>query len=58
MYITLHSNVLEMSHELNIKMKCMAPLHLGDVKNCLIPPRTQLQYDMTRYQTDNMHVLA
>ena len=28
-----------MSYELNIKMKCLAPLHLGDVKNFLIPPR-------------------
>ena len=37
--VTLHSNFLEMSYELNIKMKCMAPLHLGDVKNLLIPPR-------------------
>ena len=37
--VTLHSNFLEMSYELNIKMKCLAPLHLGDVKNFLIPPR-------------------
>ena len=32
--VTLHSNFVEMSYELNIKMKC-----LGDVNNCLIPPR-------------------
>ena len=38
--VTLHSNFLEMSYELNIKMKCLAPLHLGDVKNFLIPLRT------------------
>ena len=37
--VTLHSNFLEMSYELNFKMKCLAPLHLGDVKNFLIPPR-------------------
>ena len=37
--VTLHSNSLEMSYELNIKIKCLAPLHLGDVKNFLIPPR-------------------
>ena len=37
--VTLHNNFLEMSYELNIKMKCLAPLHLGDVKNFLIPPR-------------------
>ena len=37
--VTLHSNFLEMSYELNIKMKCLAPLHLGDVKNFMIPPR-------------------
>ena len=40
--VTLHSDFLEMSSELNIKMKCvaLAPLLLGDVKNFLIPPRT------------------
>ena len=38
--VTLHSKFLEMSYELNIKMKCLAPLHLGDVNNFLIPPRT------------------
>ena len=37
--VTLHSNFLEMSYELNIKMKCLASLHLSDVKKCLIPPR-------------------
>ena len=35
--VTLHSDFLEMSYELNIKMKCMTPLLLGDVKNFLIP---------------------
>ena len=38
--VTLYIDFLEMSYELNIKMKCLAPLHLGDVKNCLVPPRT------------------
>ena len=42
--VTLHSNFLEMSDELNVKMKCLAPLHLGDVNNFLIPPRTHLMY--------------
>ena len=28
-----------MSYELNIKIKCLTPLLLGDVKNFLIPPR-------------------
>ena len=32
-FVTLHSDFLEMSYKLNIKMKCLAPLHLGDVKN-------------------------
>ena len=36
--VTLHSNFLDMSYELNIKMKCMAPLHLGDVKNLFDTP--------------------
>ena len=34
----MRSNFLEMSYELDIKMKCLAPLHLGDVKSFLIPP--------------------
>ena len=38
----MYSNFLEMSYELNIKMKRLAPLHLGDVNNLLIPPRIQL----------------
>ena len=37
-YVTLHSDFLQMSYELNIKMKCVAPLLLGDVKNFLITP--------------------
>ena len=37
--VTLHNDFLEMSYELNIKMKCVAPLLQGDVKNLLIPPR-------------------
>ena len=28
--VTLHSDFLEMSYELYIKMKCVAPLRLGD----------------------------
>ena len=43
--VTLHSNFLEMSHELNIKMKFLAPLLLGDVNNLLIPPRISLHID-------------
>ena len=35
--VTLHSDLLEMSYELNIKMKSVAPLLLGDVKNLLTP---------------------
>ena len=35
--VTLHSDFSEMSYELNIKMKCVTPLLLGDVKNFLIP---------------------
>ena len=31
--------LLEMSYELNFKIKCVDPLLLGDVKNFLIPPR-------------------
>ena len=38
-FVTLHSDFLEMSYELNIKMKCVASLLLGDIKNFLIPPR-------------------
>ena len=38
--VTLHSDFLEISYELNIKIKCVTPLFLGDVKNFLIPPRT------------------
>ena len=41
--VTLHSDFEEMSYELNIKMKCLAPLLLGDFKNCLIPPRMLLK---------------
>ena len=37
--VTLHSDFLEMSYELHIKIKFLAPLLLGDVKNFLIPPR-------------------
>ena len=39
-FVTLHSDFLEMSYELNIKMKCLTPLLLCDIKNFLIPPRT------------------
>ena len=28
-FVTLHSDFLEMSYELNIKIKCLAPLLLG-----------------------------
>ena len=28
--VTLHRDFLEMSYEFNIKMKCLAPLLLGD----------------------------
>ena len=35
----MHSDILKMSYELSIKMKCLTPLRLGDVKNFLIPPR-------------------
>ena len=38
-FVTLHSDFLEMSYEFNIKMNCLTPLLLGDVKNFLIPPR-------------------
>ena len=38
--VTLHSDFLEMSYELHIKMKFLVSLLLGDVKNFLIPPRT------------------
>ena len=38
-FVTLHSDFLEMPYELNIKIKCVAPLLLGDAKNLLIPPR-------------------
>ena len=38
-FVTLHSDFLEMPYELNINMKCVAPLLLGDVKYFLIPPR-------------------
>ena len=38
-FVTLHSDFLEMPYELNIKLKCVAPLLLGDVKNFLMPPR-------------------
>ena len=31
--VTLYSDFLEMSYELNIKIKCLALLHLGDVQN-------------------------
>ena len=36
--VTLDSDFLEMSYELDIQMKCVAPLLMGDVKNFLIPP--------------------
>ena len=36
--VTLCSNFLEMSYELNIKMKFLAPLLLGDVKNFFDTP--------------------
>ena len=39
-FVTLHSDFVKMPYELNIKMKCVAPLLLGDVKNFLIPPRS------------------
>ena len=35
--VTLQSDLLEMSYELHIKMKCLNSLLLGDVKNFLIP---------------------
>ena len=35
--VTLHSDVLEMSYELNIKMECVVPLLQGDIKNFWIP---------------------
>ena len=42
--VNLHINFLEMSYyELYIKMKFLAPLLLGDVKNILIPPRIYMQ---------------
>ena len=58
--VTLYSDFLEMSYELNIKMKYVAPLLLGNVKNLLIPPRTEhvnfenKNYDMLRnsYNSD------
>ena len=34
----MQCDFLEMPYELNIKMKCVAPLLLGDVNNFLIPP--------------------
>ena len=40
--VTLLSDFLEMAYELNIKMKCLTPLLLGDIKNFLIPPRITL----------------
>ena len=46
--VTLHNNFLEMSYELNIKIKCLASLLLGDVKNFLIPPR--MYFIRTLYQ--------
>ena len=36
----LHSDFLEVSYELHIKMKFLVSLLLGDVNNFLIPPRT------------------
>ena len=41
--VTFHSDFLEMSNELNIKMMCLAPLLLGDFKNFLISPRIYLK---------------
>ena len=43
-FVTLHSDFLEISYELDIKMRCVAPLLLGDVKNLLIPPRIMIIY--------------
>ena len=45
--VTSHSDFLEMFYGLNIKVKCMAPLLLGDVNNFLIPPR--IYYKTSKY---------
>ena len=42
--VTLHSDVLEMFYELNINMKCVALLLLGNVKNFLIPLVHRVQH--------------
>ena len=46
--VTFHSDFLEMSYKLNIKIKCVVPLLLGDAKNFLIPPRIPLVYRSVR----------
>ena len=42
--LTLQSGFLELSYELNINMKCLALLLLGDVKNLLKPPRIVIKF--------------
>ena len=46
--VTMHSAFLEMSYELNIKMKCVAPLPLGDAKMFVIDTQQTILYQVCR----------
>ena len=56
--VTLHSDLLEMSYELNIKMKFLAPLLMGDFKNLLKPSRTYVTWSRGMSQMSLILILS